>query len=38
MHTEIFNQIDLLVSMAGSTLNTDDIESELITINKEIQD
>ena len=38
MHTEIYNQIDLLVSMAGSTLNTDDIESELITINKEIQD
>ncbi len=38
MHTEIFNNIDLLVSMAGSTLNVQDIESELITINREIQD
>ena len=38
MHTEIFNQIDLLVSMAGSTLNPLDIESELIAINKDIQD
>ena len=38
MHTEIFNQIDLLVSMAGSTLDTSEIESELIHINKDIQD
>lgn len=38
MHTEIFNNIDLLVEMAGSTLNPQDIEAELISINKEIQD
>ena len=37
MHTEIFNNIDLLVSMANSSLNVGDIESELVTINKEIQ-
>lgn len=38
MHTEIFNNIDLLVEMAGSSLNVDDINAELITINKEIND
>ena len=38
MHTEIFNNIDLLIEMAGSTLNTLDIEGELRDINKEIQD
>ena len=38
MHTDIFNNIDLLIEMAGSTLNTLDIEGELRDINKEIQD
>lgn len=38
MHTEIFNNIDLLVEMAGSTLNVEDIEADLIQINKDIQD
>ena len=38
MHTEIFNNIDLLVEMAGSELNVDDINAELISLNKEIQD
>ena len=38
MHTDIFNNIDLLIEMAGSTLNTLDIEEELRDINKEIQD
>ena len=38
MHTEIFNNIDLLVDMAGSTISVDDIESELIHLRKEIQD
>ena len=37
MHTEIFSNIDLLVSMAGSSLNVGDIEAELVTVNKEIQ-
>ena len=38
MHTDIFNNIDLLIEMAGSSLNTLDIEGELKDINKEIQD
>ena len=38
MHTEIFNNIDLLIEMAGSTLDVQDIESDLTQINKEIQD
>ena len=38
MHTEIFNNIDLLVEMAGSLLNVDDINAELISLNKEIQE
>ena len=38
MHTEIFNNIDLLIEMAGSTLNVQEIENDLIHINKEIQD
>ena len=38
MHTEIFNNIDLLTEMAGSTLDVQDIESDLTQINKEIQD
>ena len=38
MHTDIFNNIDLLIEMAGSTINTLDIEGELRDINKEIQD
>ena len=38
MHTDIFSNIDLLIEMAGSSLNTLDIEGELKDINKEIQD
>lgn len=38
MHTEIFNNIDTLVAMAGSSLNTTEIETELIAINRDIQD
>ncbi len=38
MHTEVFHNIDLLVSMAGSLLNTVDIEAKLASIRKEIED
>ena len=38
MHTDIFNNIDTLVAMAGSSLDASEIETELIQINKEIQD
>ena len=38
MHTEIFSNIDLLIEMAGSTLDVQDIESDLIQVNKDIQD
>lgn len=38
MHTDIFNNIDTLVAMAGSSLDAFEIETELISINKEIQD
>lgn len=38
MHTEIFSNIDLLIEMAGSTLDIQDIESDLIQVNKDIQD
>lgn len=36
MHTEIFNNIDILIKMADSTNNIDDISTELITLKKEI--
>ena len=38
MYTDIFNNIDILVAMAGSNLSASEIEAELIQINKEIQD
>lgn len=38
MHTDVLNNIDLLVLMAGSNLNTMDIEEDLIEINKDIED
>ena len=38
MHTEIFNNIDLLVEMAGSNFNVQELESDLSQINKDIQD
>lgn len=38
MHTEIFNNIDLLVKMSGSLNNIDDISTELISLKKEISD
>ena len=38
MHTEVFKNIDLLIEMAGSKFNQDDIESDLIQVNKDIQD
>ncbi len=38
MHTEIFNNIDLLVEMAGSNVNEQDLETDLTQINKDIQD
>lgn len=38
MHTEIFNNIDTLIMMAGSTLKASEIEAELIAINREMQE
>ncbi len=37
MHTEIFNNIDILMSMANSSLNIDEINTELITLGKNIK-
>ncbi len=37
MHTEVFNNIDLLVEMAGSFFSAEEIESDLIAINKDIK-
>ncbi len=37
MHTEVFNNIDTLVSMADSPLNIDEINTELITLRKSIK-
>ena len=37
MHTEVFNDIDTLISMADSALNIDDINTELISLGKSIK-
>ena len=37
MHTEVFNNIDTLIDMAGSTLNIDEINTDLLTLRKEIK-
>ncbi len=37
MHTEVFNNIDTLISMADSPLNIDDINTELISLNRNIR-
>lgn len=37
MHTEVFNNIDTLINMASSQLNIDEINSELITLRKQIK-
>ncbi len=37
MHTEVFNNIDLLVEMTGSKNNTDEISAELITLQRTIR-
>ena len=34
MNTEIFNNIDTLISMADSPLNIDDINTELISLKR----
>ena len=36
MHTEVFNNIDTLISMADSPLNIDEINTELITLRRQI--
>ena len=37
MHTEVFNNIDTLINMANSPLNIDEINTELITLRKNIK-
>ena len=37
MHTEVFDNIDTLIKMADSPLNIDEINTELITINRSIK-
>ena len=37
MHTEVFNNIDTLIKMADSPLNIDEINTELITLNRNIK-
>ncbi|MDE5539321.1 MAG: hypothetical protein K2J20_02420, partial [Bacilli bacterium] len=37
MHTEIFNNIDILIDMANSSLSIDEINSELISLKKQIK-
>lgn len=37
MHTQVFNNIDLLVEMAGSKNNIDEISTELITLQRTIR-
>ncbi len=37
MHTEVFNNIDTLISMANSSLSIDEINTELISLNRQIK-
>lgn len=37
MHTEVFNNIDILMNMANSSLNIDEVSSELISIKRQIK-
>ena len=37
MHMEVFNNIDTLIDMAGSATNIDEINSELISLKKQIK-
>ena len=37
MHTEVFDNIDTLIKMADSPLNIDEINTELITLNRNIK-
>lgn len=37
MHTEVFNNIDILINMANSELSIDEINAELISLNKQIK-
>ena len=38
MYTNVFDNIDLLVNMADSELNVDDVNTELITTNNAIKE
>lgn len=37
MHTEVFNNIDILINMASSTLSIDEINMELISLRRQIK-
>ena len=37
MHTEVFNNIDILIAMSGSTLDIDEINTELISLKRQIK-